>query len=90
MLFVSSEMTCRALPAVRDGSVHPLSCLADDVLFGTTCSVTCHPGYSIEGPYSRQCLPEGVWTPAAEASQCVGKRQVFTVHFQHFKNTLYS
>ncbi|XP_052776199.1 sushi, von Willebrand factor type A, EGF and pentraxin domain-containing protein 1-like isoform X1 [Mya arenaria] len=65
------EITCRPLPVVRDGSVYPPACVAGDVTFGTTCSVTCHHGYSLVGPYGRQCLPEGMWTPATEVSQCV-------------------
>ncbi|KAL4236643.1 biological adhesion [Mactra antiquata] len=65
------EITCRPLPVVRDGSVYPPACTAGDVAFGTTCSVTCHPGYSLNGPHSKQCLPEGVWTPATDVSRCV-------------------
>ncbi|XP_053395851.1 sushi, von Willebrand factor type A, EGF and pentraxin domain-containing protein 1-like [Mercenaria mercenaria] len=65
------EITCRPLPIVRDGSIYPPACTAGDVAFGTTCSVTCHPGYSLIGPHSKQCLPEGVWTPASDVSQCV-------------------
>ncbi|XP_060574827.1 LOW QUALITY PROTEIN: sushi, von Willebrand factor type A, EGF and pentraxin domain-containing protein 1-like [Ruditapes philippinarum] len=65
------EVTCRPLPIVRDGSIYPPACTAGDVAFGTTCSVTCHPGYSLIGPHSKQCLPEGVWAPASDISQCV-------------------
>lgn len=65
------EITCRPLPVVRDGSIYPPACTAGDVAFGTTCSITCHPGYSLVGPHNKQCLPEGVWAPATEISQCV-------------------
>ena len=72
ILCTFSEMTCRPLPSVRDGSVYPPSCTAGDVGFGTTCSVTCHAGYSLIGPHSKQCLPEGVWSPATVVNQCIG------------------
>ena len=67
-----SEITCQPLPLIRDGSIHPAACTAGEVAFGTTCSVTCHSGYTLIGPHSKQCLPEGLWAPAAEASQCEG------------------
>ena len=70
------EITCRPLPEVRDGSIHPPTCTANDVAFGTTCTVTCHSGYTLIGPHSKQCLPEGIWTPPSESIQCDGKRLI--------------
>jgi hypothetical protein len=77
------EITCKPLPIVRDGSIYPSACTAGDVAFGTTCSVRCHPGYSLIGPHSKQCLPKGVWAPASDISQCVGKSENHPGHSIH-------
>ncbi|KAL3867860.1 hypothetical protein ACJMK2_040706, partial [Sinanodonta woodiana] len=66
--------TCQALPVIRDGSIYPAVCREnDEVSHGTTCSITCRSGYTLIGPHSRQCLPNGMWTPSmtTEVSQCV-------------------
>ncbi|XP_052257236.1 sushi, von Willebrand factor type A, EGF and pentraxin domain-containing protein 1-like isoform X1 [Dreissena polymorpha] len=73
------EITCRPLPVVRDGVTYPASCTTGDVPFGTTCTVTCHTGYILLGPYNKQCLPEGVWSPASELSQCIDTAPPFII-----------
>ena len=78
-----SEITCQPLSLIRDGSIYPSSCTTGEVAFGTTCSINCHSGYSLIGPHSRQCLPEGLWTPAPEPNSCEGKlgKYLVTCHF---------
>ena len=75
------EITCRPLSIVRDGSIHPPACTAGDVAFGTTCSITCSAGYTRIGPQRKQCLPEGVWTPAEDVAQCLGKYDTWITSF---------
>ncbi|KAL3867863.1 hypothetical protein ACJMK2_040709 [Sinanodonta woodiana] len=73
-------ITCKALPVIRDGSIYPAVCTEnDEVSYGTTCSITCRSGYTLIGPHSRQCLPNGMWTPSmtTEVSQCVDTSSPF-------------
>lgn len=72
--FVPLEITCRPLPLVKDGKIFPSACTKGDVPFGTTCQISCYHGYSAMGPPTKQCTPDGLWTPSSEGemTHCEG------------------
>ena len=69
-----AEITCQPLGRLQDGSIHPVVCTAGEVPFGTTCQMSCHPGYTLYGAHTKQCTPDGNWAPAqGKSNQCSGE-----------------
>ncbi|NXI49305.1 LYAM3 protein, partial [Chloroceryle aenea] len=65
-------ITCPVLSAPDRGE---LSCshLHGDFTFGSTCAFSCHTGFALTGPESRECTATGTWTgdaPRCEAITC--------------------
>ncbi|KAI8480747.1 hypothetical protein Bbelb_415400 [Branchiostoma belcheri] len=59
---------CSGLTSVEHGQVIPASCLSSSVSNGEVCIFNCDPGYSIVGPFSKQCLPDGRWSDTRKTS----------------------
>ena len=79
-----SEITCQHLRELSFGTVSPEVCTGGgEVPFGTTCKMTCNNGYTLDGPQTKQCTPDGIWSPVdkGEVSRCVGE---FCGFFQIF------
>ena len=69
-----SEVRCKALPPLLDGTVEPRSCTTRRSPFGSRCTFTCRRGYTMLGPYSRQCTEDGYWTPDDTLeNKCIGQ-----------------
>ncbi|XP_072724377.1 P-selectin-like isoform X3 [Ciconia boyciana] len=65
-------ITCPVLNAPDQGELN-CSHLHGDFAFGSTCSFSCHTGFTLTGPESRKCTATGTWTgdaPHCEAITC--------------------
>ncbi|ESO92606.1 hypothetical protein LOTGIDRAFT_233055 [Lottia gigantea] len=72
------EITCQPLAPLRDGLITPAGCTAGEVLFGTTCLMTCLSAYTLYGPSTKQCTPGGNWAPPSNVpNQCVDENPPF-------------
>ncbi|XP_048255629.1 sushi, von Willebrand factor type A, EGF and pentraxin domain-containing protein 1-like [Haliotis rufescens] len=72
------EITCQPLTPLKDGSVHPAVCTAGEVSFGTTCQMTCLRGYTMYGPHTMQCTPDGNWAPTVDKyNECLDEKPPF-------------
>ncbi|CAG5134438.1 unnamed protein product, partial [Candidula unifasciata] len=66
------EITCPPLVDIKDGTITPASCTTREVVFGSTCQISCSSGYVLKGPHTKQCTPDGTWMSAGEGiNQCV-------------------
>ncbi|XP_012938062.1 sushi, von Willebrand factor type A, EGF and pentraxin domain-containing protein 1 [Aplysia californica] len=66
------EITCPPLVQIKDGTIAPSSCTAREVVFGSTCSISCSSGYSLRGPHTKQCTPDGTWMAVEDGvNKCV-------------------
>ncbi|KAM4772919.1 P-selectin-like isoform 3-T3 [Cyanocitta cristata] len=65
-------ITCPVLSAPEQGELN-CSHLHGDFTFGSTCAFSCHKGFVLMGPESRECTATGTWTedtPHCEAVAC--------------------
>ncbi|GFR67138.1 sushi, von Willebrand factor type A, EGF and pentraxin domain containing 1, mRNA protein, partial [Elysia marginata] len=68
-------ITCPPLVEIRDGKIRPRSCTSEEAIFGSTCHISCSGGYTLQGPHTRQCSPDGIWVASEEGSnKCVDKQ----------------
>lgn len=68
-------ITCPPLVEIRDGKIRPVTCTSQEAIFGSTCHITCSAGYTLQGPHTRQCSPDGIWIAAEEgSSKCVDQQ----------------
>ncbi|XP_035695798.1 sushi, von Willebrand factor type A, EGF and pentraxin domain-containing protein 1-like [Branchiostoma floridae] len=65
---VCTAIKCSGLPTVENGMVIPATCLSPSVSNGEICIFNCDPGYSIMGPFSKQCLTDGRWSDTRKTS----------------------
>ncbi|XP_052833673.1 sushi, von Willebrand factor type A, EGF and pentraxin domain-containing protein 1 [Octopus bimaculoides] len=67
------EITCQHLNGLQFGTVSPDVCTGgDEVPFGTTCKLSCNHGFTLIGSPTKQCTPDGVWSPIeTEVSRCI-------------------
>ncbi|XP_078611237.1 uncharacterized protein LOC144881802 isoform X2 [Branchiostoma floridae x Branchiostoma japonicum] len=63
-----NPIKCSGLATVENGLVIPATCLSPSVSNGEICIFNCDPGYSIMGPFSKQCLPDGMWSDTRKTS----------------------
>ncbi|XP_019147424.3 P-selectin isoform X3 [Corvus cornix cornix] len=60
-------ITCPVLSAPEQGELN-CSHLHGDFTFGSTCAFSCHKGFLLMGPESRECTATGTWTE--DTSRC--------------------
>ncbi|KAK6179269.1 hypothetical protein SNE40_011671 [Patella caerulea] len=72
------EITCQPLLPLREGTVSPSSCTEGEVLFGTTCQMSCSSQYTLYGSHTKQCTPDGNWVPPGnQPNQCIDEKPPF-------------
>ncbi|KAL0279548.1 UNVERIFIED_CONTAM: hypothetical protein PYX00_001077 [Menopon gallinae] len=67
-------LNCPSLSLLKDGSIKPENCTAEGLRhdFATECSVSCRPGYRLEGPSLRNCTGRrGTWTGKNVPNKCI-------------------
>ncbi|XP_022110885.1 sushi, von Willebrand factor type A, EGF and pentraxin domain-containing protein 1-like [Acanthaster planci] len=66
---VCEAVVCPILPSLDHGTVQPSECFTQHGLpFNTQCMFTCNEGFSLNGPYSKVCTAQGVWSDARPVS----------------------
>uniref|UniRef100_A0A8V0YHJ7 p-selectin n=1 Tax=Gallus gallus TaxID=9031 RepID=A0A8V0YHJ7_CHICK len=60
-------ISCSVLRAPEHGELN-CSHLHGNFTFGSTCNLSCQPGFELLGPQSRECMPTRAWT--GETSRC--------------------
>ncbi|XP_065529937.1 P-selectin-like isoform X2 [Lathamus discolor] len=69
---VPTAITCPVLSASDQGELN-CSHVHGDFAFGSTCAFSCHMGFALMGPESRECTATGTWTgntPQCKAITC--------------------
>lgn len=69
------QIKCEPLPKVANGIINPDVCTGTKkLMFGTNCSISCLPGYDLQGPASRKCIgSSGLWSQRHTSSRCIDK-----------------
>ncbi|XP_022110883.1 sushi, von Willebrand factor type A, EGF and pentraxin domain-containing protein 1-like [Acanthaster planci] len=66
---VCEAVVCPTLPSLDHGTVQPSECFTQHELpYNTQCMFTCNEGFSLNGPYSKVCTAQGVWSDARPVS----------------------
>ncbi|XP_013383226.1 sushi, von Willebrand factor type A, EGF and pentraxin domain-containing protein 1 [Lingula anatina] len=65
------EVQCPPLPELKDGYVVPAACTTEPASYGVICTISCEFGYTLVGPYTRQCNEFGKWKSSSLVSKCV-------------------
>ncbi|XP_022084521.1 sushi, von Willebrand factor type A, EGF and pentraxin domain-containing protein 1-like [Acanthaster planci] len=66
---VCEAVVCPTLPSLDHGTVQPSECFTQHELpYNTQCIFTCNEGFSLNGPYSKVCTAQGVWSDARPVS----------------------
>ncbi|XP_022108061.1 sushi, von Willebrand factor type A, EGF and pentraxin domain-containing protein 1-like [Acanthaster planci] len=66
---VCEAVVCPTLPSLDHGTVQPSECSTQHELpYNTQCIFTCNEGFSLNGPYSKVCTAQGVWSDARPVS----------------------
>ncbi|XP_055886163.1 sushi, von Willebrand factor type A, EGF and pentraxin domain-containing protein 1-like [Biomphalaria glabrata] len=69
---ICREITCPPLVEIKDGLITPQSCMLREVVFGTTCHMSCLSDYTLKGPHNKQCTPDGTWLATGTGvNQCI-------------------
>ena len=68
--FYFSAISCSVLRAPEHGELN-CSHLHGNFTFGSTCNLSCQPGFELLGPQSRECMPTRAWT--GDTSRCKGR-----------------
>ncbi|XP_071786151.1 uncharacterized protein [Asterias amurensis] len=72
-------VVCTGLLSLDQGTVQPSSCSTESELpYNTRCTFTCDEGYSLNGPYSKTCTAQGVWSDSRVVSCTDHQSPVFT------------
>ncbi|XP_022108062.1 sushi, von Willebrand factor type A, EGF and pentraxin domain-containing protein 1-like [Acanthaster planci] len=66
---VCEAVVCPTLPSLDHGTVQPSECFTQHELpYNTQCIFTCNEGFSLNGPHSKVCTAQGVWSDASPVS----------------------
>ena len=82
--FSLTAVTCTGFLTLDQGTVQPSACSTESELpFNTRCTFTCKNGFYLNGPFSKTCTANGVWSDA-RAVYCVGTEINLLFHVYYF------